>query len=868
MQCDDGSITRDERKIRNEQYKFYKKLYSKDPNVMFHFINTHEVSHSEEACNSLEQDFTYEEFTKALKLMAKGKAPGNDGLTTVFYIIMWSKLGRILWNAVLESHHRGILYKSGRKGVISLIPKKDKNALLIKSWRPICLLNTDLKIITKMLTIRLKPFLKEVIGKQQTGYVPGRYIGVNLRKLIDLIQYLESEEASMILMNVDFEKCLDSIDHDALMASLKYFGIGDHFLSWVKMMYNGFELCVINNGKWTSYFTQERGVHQGSALSGPVFLYVAEILALNIKANPKIIGIKIDDNEEKLLQYADDTNIWSTHSEDSINAIIDELETFRKNTGLKANYEKTVLHRVGKTNAKRLYLKKKFKWGGNTIDTLGVILSCEGDVNLMKDNYDTVLQKASNVMSSWTARGLSLAGKIEVVNTLVNSLFVYKMQILSAIDKETEARIAMLISTFIWNARKPKIRTNILCMKQVDGGRNLSSLVTRDMSLKIEWICRLHFEMDPASVTVAFYLINCKLTNELLWDCNFSVADVDQFECKSEFWKSTVKAWAKYNYCCSNQMCEEQKANQILWYNSEIKINNKMVFFRKWYERGIIYVKDLVFERRIASKNELQTCYELTIDQMDYNALLSAIPNDWKKFIISMYETEWQSKYGYLCNYKKWSRIVYYNEIRKSDCINETSIKLARNCKLITQREQVEVAFRSIDKYAEIPKYRAFQFRLLHNAILLNNRLIHMGISRDDLCFQCKKAKETVLHLFWECEVTQRIVLKVIEFIKQNDMYNLNIKLDAVNFILSTVDENEYSCVNLISVIIKQKIYAAKCTGKKINAQVVINEILFIQEIERDNGIFTGNIKKYNARWPQKIEKNIRRMDNIIDEIT
>ena len=211
--CEDGTISKDERRILQEQTKFYRKLYSKDPNVLFKLTNVYEVYHTADTESKLKQEFSYEELTKALSQMARGKSPGNDGLTSSFYIVFWNKIGRILWNAVQQSFVNGYIYKSARRGVISLIPKTGKNSLLVASYRPITLLNCCHKIVTKMITNRLKPHLTEVINTQQTGYVPGRFIGINLRRLIDLIQYIELTEQSMVLINVDFEKCFDSISH-------------------------------------------------------------------------------------------------------------------------------------------------------------------------------------------------------------------------------------------------------------------------------------------------------------------------------------------------------------------------------------------------------------------------------------------------------------------------------------------------------------------------------------------------------------------------------------------------------------------------------------------------------------------------------
>ena len=72
------------------------------------------------------------------------------------------------------------MYKSAHRGVISLIPKKGKDPMIIKNWRPLMLLNVDCKIISKMLTIRLRDYLEIVISDHQTAYMPGRFIGLNI----------------------------------------------------------------------------------------------------------------------------------------------------------------------------------------------------------------------------------------------------------------------------------------------------------------------------------------------------------------------------------------------------------------------------------------------------------------------------------------------------------------------------------------------------------------------------------------------------------------------------------------------------------------------------------------------------------------
>ena len=247
--------------------------------------------HTDEEKDSMDRDFTFEEFAESLKQMENGRSPSCDGLLVDFYKIFFGKISRILWEFILYSHELGYLHPSARKGIISVIPKKTRNPLLIRNWRPLTLLNVDHKIVSKMIANRLKEHIHNVIGPQQTGYMPGKYIGANIRKIIDILSFLEDEHIQAVLIQIDFEKCFDSIEHEPMYAALKFFNVGDGLISWIKIIYCEFTLCVTNNGYASRYLAQERGLHQGPGLSGIAFLYCAELMTAHIKANNKIRGV-------------------------------------------------------------------------------------------------------------------------------------------------------------------------------------------------------------------------------------------------------------------------------------------------------------------------------------------------------------------------------------------------------------------------------------------------------------------------------------------------------------------------------------------------------------------------------------------------
>ena len=120
------------------------------------------------------------------------------------------------------------------------------------------------------------------VGCQQTGYMKGRFIGTNIRKMIDILEYLEKEDMAVLIISVDFEKAFDSLEHDSIWMTFRYFGFGENFIQWIQLLSNKFELCTENNGHVSDWFMPTRAIHQVCPISGYNDILVAEMLAINI----------------------------------------------------------------------------------------------------------------------------------------------------------------------------------------------------------------------------------------------------------------------------------------------------------------------------------------------------------------------------------------------------------------------------------------------------------------------------------------------------------------------------------------------------------------------------------------------------------
>ena len=76
---------------------------------------------------------------------------------------------------------------------LNIIPKKEKDIRYLKNWRPISLLNTGYKILTKLLSLRLQNVISTIVAPDQTGYIKNRYIGENIRTIVDTIDFLKEQ---------------------------------------------------------------------------------------------------------------------------------------------------------------------------------------------------------------------------------------------------------------------------------------------------------------------------------------------------------------------------------------------------------------------------------------------------------------------------------------------------------------------------------------------------------------------------------------------------------------------------------------------------------------------------------------------------
>ena len=257
--------------ILNAQFTYFQNLYKRDDSLKYTIENRSGIKLSQAHFLQCERKISESEAKAAVWSIKTSKTPGIDGLPIELYKILWNDLKDVFMDMIHESERTGYIHHSIKSGVLNLIPKANKDSRFLRNLRPITLLNVDYKIIEKILARRLDNVLPSIINKDQTGFMAGRRISVNIRKVFDIMQHCRNQEIDGVLLNLDYMKCFDNISFDCILGSMRYFNIPEYMINWIEMLYTDFSIKVQNNGKFTQSIDVQKSVHQGGCVSVQIF---------------------------------------------------------------------------------------------------------------------------------------------------------------------------------------------------------------------------------------------------------------------------------------------------------------------------------------------------------------------------------------------------------------------------------------------------------------------------------------------------------------------------------------------------------------------------------------------------------------------
>ena len=820
-QMANGEVTRDPKKVLQIQKSFYQNLYTADLNLDPKIEIEPEKKLDATQKVLLDSQISIEEIQEAIKATARNKSPGSDGFGIEIYIIFFNKMKDLLLSVYNCAYAQNNLHASAKYGIISLIPKLGRNLNLIKNWRPIVLLNSDLKILTKIFASRLKLVLPDIIHTDQTGFLAGRAISSNMRKILDVIDFTDMNNIPALLLSIDFEKAFDRVHYNALEKVLKWFSFGPVFRSWIKLFYEGFSLVTLNNGFASPQIRPTRGLFQGNPISPYLFLLQIELLAVMVRRNKHIKGVKINDTEHLLIQFADDLGMCLAYDRKSWCEALKTLHDFEAKTGLKINYDKSSVYRIGslKNSNAKFYSTKKLQWTNDPINVLGILITTEKN-EIIQKNLEPAMEKAKNVLKLWVHRNLALFGKILLCNTLVASLFVYKLTVLHNIPVEYFEKITKIFTEFIWNGKRPKIATKILMGEKLQGGAGLANMHLRNQALKLSWIPKL--QKDEKLRNLANALLKNPLNQEI-WKCNLSERDCENHFKSKNFWREVLKNWCVINHKEPSSTIDVQ--NQIIWFNSYVRRDGNIVAWKNWIEKGILRVKDLIDANgQFLTQGDISTKYELEANFMEYYGIISAIPHRWKSLLINQKGDSEPLLIEQITVMARPVSLMYKKLNFDENLVSTKWIMWKHEMNKEIDYNKFIKNVTNINNFTICTKLRSFQYKFLMRATVTNVQLHRWKILNTDLCSFCNNNKETIFHLFYDCPKVYPIWRYIQEIIK--------IDLTFGDIVFIDINPNASRIENCIVLVTKFYIYRTRCLNERLSTNACKNYICSYKEIE------------------------------------
>ena len=428
------------------------------------------------------------EVRDALKQVGLNKSPGLDGLPYEVYLRMSHMFVPILTDVFNHWFAQGAIPGCVTKGLITLLKKGCRHVGEgLDDYRPITLLNTELKILTRVLANRLQLVISDLIGPEQTYAVKGRSIQDNLHLIREVLEGIK-DDTKAALISLDQSKAFDRLDHRFLASVLETAGFQPEFRRWISMMYHNPQAVVQVNGRRSGVFVIERSVRQGCPLSPLLYVLTLEPLLRRLrdgKTGPSLRGIPFASSlAARVSAFADDVTVFVSRRLD-IKAVKEAVVEYERIAGAKVNFGKSEGLRLGAWRGSNT-LPGPFRWSDGPIRILGVWFG--PDLQLER-NWSEVQAKVNAQVGIWLSRRLSLKDRAEACATYVFPLILYRLAVLP-LPKARWLALQQSLSRLLWGGARPMVRRQVCIQRTRNGGLGMPDLESHWLAERLAYLGR------------------------------------------------------------------------------------------------------------------------------------------------------------------------------------------------------------------------------------------------------------------------------------------------------------------------------------------------------------------------------------------
>jgi hypothetical protein len=393
---------------------------------------------------------------EALESIGDLKAPGPDGMPSIFYKKFWDVVGEKVSKEVLDVLRGGPMPENWNDTCVVLIPKvKDPESM--KDLRPISLCNVVYKIVSKMLANRLKQILPEIISPNQSAFVPGRLITDNILVAYECTHFMKNKRGGQegyAAVKLDMSKAYDRVEWHFLEMMMRKLGFAEVWIHLVMRCITSVRYQVRINGECTDVIIPERGLRQGDPLSPYLFLICAECFSSMLnraEIEGSLQGVRICNGAPSInhLLFADDSLVLIKATKDSARTLQNILQLYEVCSGQTINFDKSsVMFSRNTSHGRRqeVLVELNIRAEARTEKYLGLpVYVGRSKTKTFAYLKDRVWKK----IQGWMERMLSKAGKDILIKACAQAIPTFAMSCFD-LTRTLCDQISAMICRFWW----------------------------------------------------------------------------------------------------------------------------------------------------------------------------------------------------------------------------------------------------------------------------------------------------------------------------------------------------------------------------------------------------------------------------------